>query len=314
MNEVFMDALIDSLKLLPLLLVIYFAIAYFEFKMGSQLTTRVKKVGKAGPALGALFGLIPHGFSVVFSTLYSKRLITVGTLLAVYLSTSDEAIPVILAQPEKIGVLLPLLSAKIGISVIAGYSIDLVLSRSGKPVAEREVCAGHVHPDENSGHDTDSEWGRALREHPENEHMCCCGHSCVSETNNMKQLVVHPLIHTMKVFGFIFAVNLLLNFIIFRVGEGNLGTLFVSDSVLQPVIVALIGLIPNCAASVAVTEIYLKGGISFGSAVAGLSSGTGLGMIVLFKENRNIRENTIIIGLLFGISVAAGIILQVIYG
>ncbi len=335
MKEIIIDALIDSALMIPFLLAIYIGIEYLEIRFGGKIRDKVQRVGKAGPALGSVFGVVPQcGFSVISAALYSKRLITMGTLLAVYLSTSDEAIPVILAQPEKIGVLLPLLAAKICIALIGGYSVDLVLSRSGKAAVEREVCAsgtgsgdgshngaehgadchGHSH-----GHSHDhaqipdaAEWGKALRQHPENEHIGCCGHSCTPKKNDIRQWIIHPVIHTIKVFGFIFIVTLFLNYIIFQVGEENLGKFFLGNSALQPFIAAIIGLIPNCAASVAVTEIYLRGGISFGSAVAGLSSGAGLGILVLFKENRNIRENLMITGLLFGISVAAGTILHII--
>ena len=331
MKEIIIDALIDSSIMIPFLLVIYIGIEYLEIRLGGRIRQKVQNVGKAGPAVGTVFGVVPQcGFSVISSALYSKRLITMGTLLAVYLSTSDEAIPIILAQPEKIGVLLPLLAAKVCIALIAGYSVDLVLSRSGKAAVEREACAsrtgsedgnhngaahgidGHGHSHGDAQTPDAAEWGKALMQYPKNEHIGCCGHSCAPEKNDIRQWIIHPVVHTIKVFGFIFVVTLFLNYIIFQVGEENLGKFLLGNSPVQPFLVALIGLIPNCAASVAVTEVFLKGGISFGSAVAGLSSGAGLGILVLFKENRNIRENLLITGLLFGISVAAGTILYII--
>ncbi len=333
MVEIIIDALIDSAIMIPFLLAAYIGIEYIEIKLGGKIKEKVQNVGKAGPTLGSFFGVIPQcGFSVISAALYSKRLITMGTLLAVYLSTSDEAIPIVLAHPEKIGVLLPLLTAKICIALIAGYMVDFVLSRSGKAAAEREACAsragggGSSHFSEKNGSECHghshndpqvkgaAEWGKALPHHPENTNIGCCGHSCTPEKNDIRQWIIHPVVHTVKVFGFIFVISLLLNYIIFQVGEDNLGKFFLVNSVTQPFFAALIGLIPNCAASVAVTEVYLKGGLSFGSAVAGLSSGTGLGILVLFRENRNTRENLLIIGLLFGISVAAGTILHIIYG
>ncbi|WP_418792283.1 putative manganese transporter [Phosphitispora sp. TUW77] len=292
MAEALVHSLIESAIMIPFLLIIYIGIEFLEMRLGTKINDKIKNAGRAGPAIGTVFGLVPQcGFSVISSILYSRRMITRGTLLAVFLATSDEAIPVILAQPEMIGVLLPLLAVKVCIALIAGYAIDLVLAKSGKAVAESQACAS-----------------RSGSGGPIN----CCGSRLTEEKNNFGHWIIHPLIHTVKVFSFIFIVTLLLNYIMFQVGEENMGQLFLGDSILQPFIAALIGLIPSCAASVAVTEVFLKGGISFGSAVAGLSSAAGLGILVLFKENRNIKENLLIMCLLFAVSVAIGTILHLI--
>jgi hypothetical protein len=287
-----MDALIDTAKMIPLLLIIYIGIEFLEYYYGQTMREKVGRAGKAGPTLGALFGCIPQcGFSVITTALYTKRIISVGTLLAVYLSTSDEAIPIILANPKKVSLILPLLLTKVIIAIIAGYSIDFLFNRSNYSIngTEQSVTS-------------------------ETEVKGCCGHNCAEKKIPYKELIWHPLVHTLKVFIFIFVVSLLLNLIIARIGVDNLGQAFFAHRIWQPMIAGLVGLIPNCAASVAITELFLKGGLSFGSTISGLSASAGLGILVLFKENRDIKDSFRIIGLLYGISVAVGIGIQIIYG
>lgn len=304
MYEVLTDAFIDTAKMIPLLLVIYTGIEFVEYRFGRTIREKVKTAGKAGPLLGAGFGAVPQcGFSVISTALYTQRLISMGTLLAVYISTSDEAVPIILAHPNRAGIIIPLLAVKLVIAVAAGYAVDLMLRSSTGP-AEVEVCA-------TSAEEMTLE-SPAEDEHPSSSEEGCCGHHCAMDKPDYLELLLHPVIHTLKVFVFIFIVSLILNLVMFRVGSG-ISKILLNQSVFQPVIVGLIGLIPNCAASVAITEVFLKGGISFGSAVAGLSASAGLGMLVLLKENQNVRDTLKIIGLLYVISAAAGIVVQYIY-
>lgn len=301
MYKVFTDALLDTAKMVPLLLVIYTGIEFIEYRFGRTIKEKVKTAGKAGPLLGAGFGIVPQcGFSVISTALYTQRLISMGTLLAVYISTSDEAVPVILAQPHQAGMILPLLAVKLVIAIAAGYAVDLIFRKSAGP-AEAEVCATSAEEMTLVPHADDA--------HPDNAEEGCCGHHCVMAKPNYREMLLHPVIHTLKVFVFIFVVSLALGLAMFWMGSG-ISRMLLKDTVFQPVIVGLFGLIPNCAASVAITEVFLKGGISFGSAVAGLSSSAGLGMLVLLQENRNVRDTLKIIGLLYGISVTAGIIVQ----
>ena len=305
MTEIIMDALIDTSKMIPLLLLIYIGIEFLEYKFGAVIGEKVKRAGKVGPILGAGFGCIPQcGFSVISTTLYSKRLISVGTLLAVYLSTSDEAIPVILSQPDKIGVILPLLLTKVGIAIVAGFSIDGLIHWRNKHSTQSQICA--------------TSQDGTLDEHDVNmkeiEETGCCGHHCTSEKINLKELFLHPMIHTAKVFFFIFAVTILLNLFIYYIGEENIGRLFMGNTIFQPIIAAFIGLIPNCAASVAITQLFLNGAIGFGSTIAGLSASAGLGMIVLFKENKDRKDTLKIVGILLTVSILSGIFLQFFLG
>ena len=292
MRELLLDALADSVEMIPFLLVIYFLVELFERRFGGTIERTLQRTAKAGPALGAAFGCVPQcGFSVVASALYARRLITKGTLLAVFLATSDEAIPVILAQPDKAKLVTNILATKLIIGLVSGYAIDFVigmLSR-GKPKRGHQVPVDDLH-----------EAG-------------CCKHDLAGRIGKW-QWLKHPLIHTAKIFFFIMAVTFAINNLIWFVGEKNVGQVLLKQSLLQPFLAALFGLIPSCAASVAITELFLKGGLSYGSAIAGLCSSAGLGILVLLKENHDIRDTSRILILLVGISTAAGTLIHVLYG
>ncbi len=301
MYEVFLDALIDTVKMVPLLLIIYIGIELIEYKFGSKIIAMVQKAGAAGPAIGALAGSLPQcGISVVATALYTQRLATIGTLLAVYLATSDEAIPIILAQPDKASLIVPLLLTKIFIALVAGYSIDLFFRKANKSTLTH--IAAYARGEDDLGHNHSIV----------TEKEACCGHSTSTSANKFrpKEIFLHPAIHTAKIFVFIFAVSLLINAAVFFMGEEAFGKLFSGHAFFQPFMAALIGLIPNCAASVAITELYLKGAITYGSLIAGLCASSGLGILVLFREEKEKKEIIKILGLLFGISVLAGLFIQ----
>ncbi len=208
MTELFMDALIDTAKMIPLLLIIYIGIEFIELRVGGKIKDTIAKTRKAGPLIGTAFGCIPQcGFSVISSALYTKGIITLGTLMAVFISTSDEAIPIILSQPKKLFYLLPIILIKIVIALIAGYIIEFIVlkKRENKTINDEEIH--HVH------------------------NKACCGHEYSEENKvNIKELLLHPVIHTAKVFLFIFATTLLLNYIIMLVGEKNLNIVLLGGS------------------------------------------------------------------------------------
>jgi hypothetical protein len=290
-RTVFCDALIDSVKMIPFLLFVYYVVEWLEYQYGLAIRARIQRNAKAGPLAGAVFGCVPQcGFSVLASAMYTRRFVTIGTLLAVYLSTSDEAVPVILAQPKKLWVIVPLICTKVVIALIGGYVTDIAFRsyRKGVIVSDPEGLK------EIEGHG-------------------CCEHHVVGE-DSKRQLWLHPLVHTVKVFFFVFLVSFGINWLMFKVGAHNLGRLLLQHSPLQPVITAFVGLIPNCAASVAITQVFLKGGISYGSAVSGLCASGGLGLLVLLKENHNPRDTAKVLGLLLAFSIAAGIAIQYLYG
>ncbi|MFZ4648640.1 MAG: putative manganese transporter [Patescibacteria group bacterium] len=301
MIEIFLDALIDSAKMLPLLLVIYIGIELLEYRYGNKIRKSVQKVGSAGPLLGAAAGSLPQcGFSVITTALYSQRLVTIGTLLAVYLATSDEAIPVILSQPNKAIILLPLIITKVIIAIFAGYSIDYLFRKKNQKTLD------HIESYEKGSDDPSHHHEEIVDE------TACCGHHTCATTKKfrLKELFIHPIIHTLKIFSFILTASFLINLIFFKLGPEKLNKLFLGNSIFQPFLAALVGLIPNCASSVAITELYLKGAISYGSVIAGLCASGGLGLLVLFKEEKSRREVWKIIALLFSISVFAGVIIQ----
>jgi hypothetical protein len=301
MFQVFLDALMDTAKMVPLLLVIYIAIELVEYKFGNKIRERMQRAGSAGPAVGSLVGSFPQcGFSIVVTALYTQRLVTIGTLLAVYLSTSDEAIPIILSQPDKAKIIFPLIFTKIFIALLAGYGIDFLFKKANKKTLTHIDAFIEGRDDESHHHESVI------------EEKACCGHSASSsaEKFNFKEIFFHPIIHTGKIFIFIFSISFIINFIIFQAGEEALDKFLLTHGFLQPFITALVGLIPNCAASVVITELYLKGAITYGSVIAGLCASGGLGILVLLKEEKNKKDIFKILALLFGISVAAGLIIQ----
>lgn len=277
--------------MIPFLLVIYCLVELLERRFGETINAKLQKAAKSGPALGAALGCFPQcGFSVLASALYTRRLITMGTLLAVYLATSDEAIPVILAKPDKAGIVIPLLITKLTIGIVSGYAVDILLRSYRKQAPpDSEVHVEEMH-----------------------EPGCCEHH--ISGKISKWELLTHPLFHTAKVFIFIFAVTLGINYLISMVGEANLGKVLLQRSVFQPFLAALVGLIPNCAASVAITEVFLKGGLSYGSTVAGLCCSGGLGILVLLKDNHDTRDTIRVLSLLVAISTAVGVTIQFVYG
>ncbi len=289
MDGIWLEAFKDTLAMMPWLLGIYIALEVLENRSESFIGEKISHRMGAAPFLGALFGCMPQcGFSVIAATLYTRRCISLGTLLAVFLSTSDEAVPILLAQHDKASLVLRLLLVKVLIATIAGYAIDLVRGKKIVPPA---------HPPH-------------APIVPRGGHRHCDCHTHGLEAPPWKTFFLFPFKHTLRVSFFIFAVSLAFGFLVKKFCGVSPGHLFFAGTIFQPLLAVLAGLIPNCAASVAITEVYLKGGITFGSAIAGLSASGGLGILVLIKENKNRRETLFILSLLSGISLLVGIILN----
>jgi len=302
MLDVFIETFKDRLNMVPLLLTVYVGIELVEYRWGQKIQKGIQRAGSAGPAIGAVGGSLPQcGFSVVGATLYTQRLITIGTLLAVYLSTSDEALPVILSQPDKAAVIVPLILTKIFIAIVAGYSIDFIFRKTNKKTLAHieEYKTGK----DNKNHHHEEALG---------ETVACCGHNPNPTVKkfNLKNLILHPAIHTVKVFLFIFGVSLVISLVVFWMGESAFNALLAGNTLIQPFVTGLVGLIPNCASSVAITELYLKGAITYGAVIAGLCASGGLGLLVLFKEDKNKKDVGRIIALLYGISAFVGLVIQ----
>lgn len=301
--DALLDALIDSAKLVPLLFVIYVLIEIVEVKYSHKLNSIVARAGRLGPLAGALVGVVPQcGGSVVGTALYTQRLVTIGTLFSVYLATSDEAIPIIMSDPAALPVLGPLIGLKLLIAIVVGYGLDLAFRKRNALVLQ------HVYKVE---HETDS---------PNHHHELayeeegCCHHEPAAEgrTLSARTLFVHPVEHTLKIFVFLLLISLAINLLFEFVGQDTIGAALEGQVLLQPFFAALVGLIPNCAASVAITEFYLEGLITFGACVAGLCASGGLGILVLLKEGQKREAVAIIVGL-FAISVVCGLLVQGFY-
>lgn len=274
MLDILMDTIIDSLKILPFLFVTYLIIEYIGHKSSKSLVSGLRKYGVPG---GALLGSFPQcGFSVAAANFYTSKVISVGTLIAVFISTSDEAIPVILANSGSFNTVIKLIITKVGIAIIAGLFADVLL----KKFFEDEINDIERH-----------------------HHF----HDCRGN------IVNSALRHTLHIFLFMVITIFFMNLAVYLIGEENLSKVLLTDSILQPAVVALIGFIPNCASSIIITQLYLQGSLSFGSAVAGLSTGAGVGLIVLFKVNKNIKENIKIMLYIYIVSIIAGMIIQALF-
>ena len=280
------DAIADSLLILPWLFIIFVLIELFEFYYADKVKRFIRYAHKGGPVIGSLVSIIPQcGFSVIASTLYVRKYLSMGTLIAIYLATSDEALPVLLAKPEYFKYILPVIVIKLLVAVPAGYLIDLIWKPELREIQEPEQKT-ESKPVETG----------------------CCKHNVLS--HNKMQLIIHPLKHTFNIFIFILAITLLLNFLIDEekiAGFYQNGVLLYK--VIQPVVTAFVGLIPNCAVSLAITVMMLKGTISFGAAMAGLLSNAGLGLLVLLRGNR-FKNNLRIVIILLIISIICGEFIQ----
>ena len=280
---------IESLMMLPFLAIAFFILEYIEAKVEEKSSHIIEKAGKAGPFAGALLGLIPQcGFSVIGSNFYAKRIITLGTLIAIYLSTSDEALLVMLTKPNRILDILTVLGIKLAIALVAGYVIDLFLRKKAKS----DECHHRHH------HDDSCDDEELIGE----EH--CCYHT------DWKAIVKCTAKRTISVFAFLFAANFALGYIIELIGEAKLQEIMLTESIFQPLLTALIGLIPNCAPSVILAELYIEGAISLGSVISGLCTGAGVGLIVLFRVNRGVKSNLGIVALLYVIGALSGVAVQ----
>ena len=271
-------ALFDSIKLIPFLFITYLIMEYIEHKTSDKAKNTIKKSGKFGPLIGSLLGIFPQcGFSVSATNLYATRVITLGTLIAVYLSTSDEMLPIFISEAVSPLLIVKILAIKLVIGMIAGFLIDLVLRIKNKDKQEEERIIDLC----------------------EKEH-CHCEHGIVKSS----------LKHTLNIFVFILIVNLIMEILINMIGEDTIAGVLNNQPIIAPIIAGLIGLIPNCASSVIITQLYLDNVISAATMISGLLVGAGVGLAVLFKTNKGIKNNIRITILLYAIGVISGIILE----
>ncbi len=283
------DAVIDSISLIPFLFVVFVFIELFENYFAKKIIWLLKYSEKIGPVIGALFAIIPQcGFSIVASLLYVKKFISIGTLLAVYIATSDEAIPILLAKPNEFMTVAHIIILKLILAIAVGYLTDLFIKNQELQTAHEDL--------------------KETEQEVEHEHGCC-NHSI--HESKLKSVILHPIKHTLIIFGFILAVCLCLNYAFEIFTQEKIEAVMLQNSLLQPVIAGVFGLIPNCAVSVLLTMMYLQGVLSFGSVIAGLSSGAGLGLLVLLKKNEDKKNTALVVGILLAVSVLVGVVLQI---
>lgn len=271
--DLVLDALLDTAKMTPLLYLAFLLMEWLERKADQRWTQRLQNSRFAGPLSGALIGCIPQcGFAAAASKLFSAGIITTGTLLAVFVATSDEALPVLLSHPEQWRVVVPVLGAKLIIGIVAGILTDVLLKNR-----HQKVCAAEPAPE------------------------------CSEQEGNMWWCAAK---HTLQIALFILVFNVAMNTVIHWIGQEKLSALLWNHSWVQPIAAAAIGLIPNCAVSVLLTELYVSGSLSFGSLVAGLCTGAGMGLVVLFRENKNTKQNLTVLCALLVVGIASGLILH----
>ncbi len=279
--DTLLDAVWDSFKMLPFLFLAFLIIEFLEHRAQDKIKHLFTRAGAAGPAIATILGCIPQcGFSVMSANLYTSGIITLGSLIAVFLSTSDEAIILLATAHNGAYEIFKLLVTKIVIALFFGYIIFFIEKKKNKShhhhshdLCEHDNCGCHKH-------------GGVLRP---------------------------ALIHTAKVFGFLLLFTIIIDLAVSLIGTEALSHLLLSESVFQPLLAAVIGFIPNCASSVLLTQLYIEGTLSFGSLVAGLCTNAGAGMLILFRDKSKIKENLKVLGILYLCSVIPGIILHLFF-
>lgn len=276
MKDIIIDTLLDIVKVIPFLFLAFLIIELFEHKFGNRSKRIIKSSGKYGPIFGSTLGLLPQcGFSSLATNLYITRIISLGTLISIYLSTSDEMLPILISEGHHTKEILIILVIKFICGLLFGFLIDIIFKKDNKHKEDYHLCE-----DEN----------------------CDC-----DEGNIFKA----SLVHTIKVGSFILIITFILNILFYYVGEEFLGKILFKNTIYSPFISSLIGLIPNCGSSVIITEFYLNNVISLSTCIAGLLSNSGIALMILFRFNKDIKENLKIVGLVYFIGVFVGIVLEV---
>lgn len=316
MKEVLLDVLLDSLKILAVVAVFQIIIALIEPKMSEK----IKFKGKFAPLIGVSISLLPQcGFSVVATDLYQKKHITVGTLIGVYLATSDEALPVFLGNPDKALHVLPLLALKFVLGLFFGYTIDLVMSKSRKKV---EHHVAHC-SDEYKIKLTDCTSAELVeKSNADKEELHCDCEDCIENnhehpidnnaqknTNETKQeskihrFLIHPLLHSLEIFLYVFVVNTIFGIIVYYIGENAIVDFLSTNKYLAPLLAVIVGAIPNCVSSIVLSELYIMGGLGFGATLGGLCMNAGIAFVYLFKDVRHTKRNLLVFASMLAISI-----------
>lgn len=318
MWEILLDALLDSLKAAPFLLAIYLLIEFLESNQKAKYKTVKLLNGKFAPLVAGSVGLVPQcGFSVMATDLYCQNYLKTGTLIAFFVATSDEALPILLTDINTLSSVWIVILVKVVYAVILGYVINLFDSRKLQSFTDDIVMVeddhtphDHSHAEEHEQHDEDN----VDHNEPTTLHISdgCCHHEMSeSKGKSFWNFVKHPLLHTLKIFIYIFAVNAVFGLLLFYFGEAIKG-FSASLGFFQTFFTSLLGLIPNCASSVIVTEMYSSGIVSLPAMLAGLVSNSGIALAILFKEKRRIKRNLLILAIMYFAGVVLGVIAQAI--
>ena len=327
--DILLDAALDTLYLIPFLLVTYIAMEWLEHGASRKFQEAIEKGGAVGPAIGAVLGVVPQcGFSAAASTFYAARVITLGTLIAVFLSTSDEMLPIFIAEAVPFETIAAILGVKILIGIVAGFAIDAVL-RITRPVREswriHELCerAGcHCDDDDvpciqNAAAIVAAQEGSAAESHEGGVTVADAAHDHdhdghAHEHGHAKwgTIVRSAVKHTVEVSCFVFLVVLAMNAVFALFGEDALATVLGANPQIAVVVSGLVGLIPNCAASVAIAQLYVDGVLGSGAMMSGLLCAAGVGLLVLFRTNASAKQNITILAMLLAVSCASGLLID----
>lgn len=289
--DVFTDTVIDSFKLIPFLFLTYLVMEYLEHKTSEKSRKVMEKSGKFGPLIGGVAGAFPQcGFSAAASSLFAGGVISVGTLLAIFWSTSDEMLPIFISESVAAGTVFRILGMKVLLGACSGFVVDILWRFGTKKSREKEVRTHHH------------------KEHHEKEIHDLCEHEhCHCEEGS---ILKSAFWHTAQITGFIFLISFVIGLAVEIVGQEQIGALVSNQPIIGVFFAALVGLIPNCASSVVITQMYLAGLLGSGQMMAGLLVGAGVGILVLCRTNKNVRENLSIIGMLYGVGVFWGIVIE----
>ncbi len=276
MIDSLMDAILDTLHLIPFLLITFLILELIEHKSKKKTKNKLTKSKRFGPIIGSLLGALPQcGFSAVAANLFSSRVITMGTVVAIFLSTSDEMLPMMISEHKAVKELALILIFKVIVGMIIGLIVDLIINKNEEKEHVHELC--------------------------EHDHCDCEKHG----------VIVSSLIHTLKITLFIFIANLVINMLILFIGEETLSDILLNKNIFKYFIASLVGLIPNCASSVVLTEVYLNELITIGTLLSGLLTGSGIGILILFKQNKNLKENITILSIIYVVGVVLGILVDI---
>lgn len=305
--------MLDTLRLVPFLLVTYLAMEALEHASADRVQAVVERSGKAGPVVGALLGAVPQcGFSAMAATLYAGRVVTAGTLVAVILSTSDEMVPVFLAHGAPAGSLVAIVAAKVVVGTVAGLLVDAALralhrAGDGRPriseLCERARCHCDEADDPGREGDHGHEGDRGHSHGHGHEHGRGHGHG-----HGRWAIVRSAAVHTVQVSAWILVISFAFGLVMELVGTESLAAVLVNHPVRATFVSALVGLVPNCVASVAISELYLEGVLSAGPMLAGLLSSGGMGLLVLWRTNASPAQNAAVTALVYGVSVVVGLV------